>query len=143
MLLTFTGRGNQVAKATVDEYGVTRHLSNAASKEEIAKMMEFRGAVNPVTGKFEKVLNVQWYLENHKPFPKKYYWSKVPYIAPDTQTYQRKLRWDWDTIQAMLETPNGVAPKVWEKMTEDEKLQSYANSCMQPGETSVELKIIH
>lgn len=141
-LLTFTGRSNPTATVVVDENGVSHHVSNSSSKKDIKKIMAFPGAINPENGKFEKVLNVDWYIANHKPFPKKYCWSKKPYVEQTQNVFHRKTRWTWEQIQSLLETPCDCSAKQWEKYSPEEKLQAHAEQCKLPGEMSVEVSIV-
>lgn len=116
--------------------------SNAANKNEIRKIMSFSGAVDPETGKFSKILNVDWYIKNKKPFPKKYYWAKNDYIPPILYEVTRKLHWNWDQIQAMLETPIKMNDKQWQKLTDEQKIKLHAQQCMLPGEFEVSVEYV-
>lgn len=125
-LLTFTVRGRLASRG-----------ANSNSKEELRKIKAFTGAINPETGKYEPILNVDYYIKNKKPFPKKYYWSKDPYEEPIYFDCCRKLRWTWEQIRSMIYTPINMKEYEWLKLSEEERLFRHAMKCMEPGETMV------
>ena len=133
VLLTFYGGGRLATRR-----------SNAAKKQQIRKVMRFRGEIDPETGKFSSILNLTWYEKNNKPLPKYYYdtpfWVRK-YNEPKYFEVVRKLRWTWEQIQAMLDSPIGPE-KVWKKLSDEQKLQTHAEKCLLPGEFKVEISVI-
>ena len=104
--------------------------------------MAFSGAINPDTGKFERILNVDWYIKNKKPFPKKYFWAKAQYVEPTYGIVTRKLHWEWEQVQGMLNTPILMSEKQWNKLSDEQKIQVHATQCMLPGEYSVDVEFV-
>ena len=117
--------------------------SNAGSKKEIRKIMKWRGEIDPKTGKFSPVLNLSWYERNNKPLPKNYYQGRPWYKEPKYFQVTRKLRWTWEQISTMLETPVGnIKGKSWTKLSDEEKLKIHAERCILPGEYEVKVEVI-
>lgn len=117
--------------------------SNAGSKKEIRKILRFRGEIDPETGKFSPILNLTWYEKNNKPLPKNYYQGKPWYKEPKYFQVVRKLRWQWEQVVAMLDTPVGsLKDKSWAKLSELDKLQLHAERCMLPGEYKVKIEVV-
>ena len=133
VLLTFYGGGRLATRR-----------SNASPKKIIRKVMKFAGEIDPETGKFSPVLNLTWYEKNNKPLPRYYFdvpaWARK-YKEPKYFEVVRKLRWTWDQIQAMLDTPVGN-DKVWKKMSDEQKIQAHAERCLLPGEFKVEISVV-
>lgn len=116
--------------------------SNAGSKKEIRKILKFRGEIDPETGKFSPILNLSWYEKNNKPLPKYYYQGKPWYKEPKYFQVVRKLRWQWEQVQAMLETPVCINDKAWKKLSDEQKIQMHAERCLLPGEYKVQVEIV-
>lgn len=132
VLLTFLGGGRLATRR-----------SNAGSKKEIRKILKFSGAIDPETGKWSPILNLTWYEKNNKPLPRNYYQGKPWYKEPKYFKVTRKLRWQWEQVQAMLDTPVGsIKGKSWSKLTDEQKLKLHAERCMLPGEYEVKVEVI-
>lgn len=130
VLLTFYGGGRLATRR-----------SNAGSKKEIRKILKFRGEIDPETHKFSPILNLTWYEKNNKSLPYYYYQSKSRYKEPTYHEVVRKLRWQWEQVQAMLDTSIGNE-KAWKKMSDEQKIQAHAEKCLLPGEFKVEISIV-
>ena len=104
--------------------------------------MKFRGEIDPETGKYSPILNLTWYEKNNKPLPKYYYQGKPWYKEPKYFQVVRKLRWQWEQIEAMLDTPVSVKGKSWTRLTDEQKLQLHAERCLLEGEYKVEISFV-
>lgn len=132
VLLTFYQRGRLARKG-----------ANAATKAEIKKMKKFKGAVDPVDGKWKPLLNVDYYVKNKIPFPKGYWWNKQQYQEPTQSEVLRKLRWTWDQVSSMIESPVGMSEKQWSKLSFKDKVRFHATQCMMEGEYKVDVEFIY
>ena len=104
-------------------------------------MLKFRGEIDPETGKFSPVLNLTWYEKNNKPLPKYYYQGKPWYKEPKYYTCVRKLRWQWEQVEYMLQSPL-CSDRLWKKLSDEEKLQMHAERCLLAGETGVKVEVV-
>lgn len=121
---------------------LAKRRSNAASKKQIRRIMKFSGEIDPETSKFSPILNLSWYEKNNKPLPKNYYQALPWYKESSYFKVVRKLRWQWEQVSAMLDTPVGSNDRVWKKLSDEQKLQLHAERCMLPGEYKVQIEVV-